>query len=95
MSTENERNSRDLTNDAIIYRNPKVIILSLENCLISETKRITNYFANRGFSILKSSGYTLKIYGDASLFQILLRSIPYNIYLKKIRNKYFFEKIYN
>lgn len=82
MQRESEEHFMDL----------KVILLSTERSL--ETPYIRQYFMKFGFYLIKSSEYRFKIYGDNKKFQEVMKTCPYDINLRKIRNKRFYEKIY-
>lgn len=82
MQRESERYFGDL----------KVIILSTERSL--EAVGIRRYFMEFGFYLIKSSDYRFKIYGDSRKFQKAMESCPYEVNLRRIRNKRFYEKIY-
>ena len=82
MQRESERYFGDL----------KVIILSTEKSL--EAVGIRRYFMDLGFYLIKSSEYKFKIYGDSKEFQKAIGSCPYDVNLRRIRNKRFYEKIY-
>lgn len=82
MQREGERNPRNL----------KVIILSVGASF--DNSRVRKYFMREGFYLIKSSTYSIILYGDPERFQELMADCTLDVNLEKIRNKRFYEKIY-
>lgn len=82
MQRESERYFGDL----------KVIILTTESDI--DTREVRSFFCKNGFYLLKSSEYKITLFGEPEKFQKIVGNCPFGFNLRKIRNKRFYEKIY-
>lgn len=75
------------------FRNLKVIKISSD--YIRDLFNAQEFFLKNGFYVIKSGNFYAKLYGDVDKFQNLFSDCPGFIQLRKIRNKRFYENIYN
>lgn len=83
MFREDKKNFGDL----------KVIILLFAN--LYDGRNARKYFMSKGFYLINSSTDRLVLYGSSKRFQEEMTNCPFDVYLGKIRNKRFYDRIYN